>query len=346
MKLLSAILITLCFFATASYSSLRKVQPEKSVTSVPYVTTKKTVAADEFSGNSANGDDKRNYTSGRYGLMIGSTFAGWLHSFSGGEASTDVVTEKTGADQTKQKHIGDVKYSPISFACGSGMSKDFYQWIKDLCENKNSRKDGAVIVTDATFKEKERTAFTKGLLTEVVFPALDASSKDAAKMTIKIKPEVTQHQKNDGMIYTNDPSHKQWNSANFRLKINGLDHACMKVSKIDAITIKQKTISGSSGERMPANVEVSNLVITLPESEAQDFMQWQTDIVKQKNNGPKKDGTLEYLDKDAQTTLFTLNFRNLGIFKITPVKSATGAKWITVEMYNESIKFDAPGAGW
>jgi hypothetical protein len=35
------------------------------------------------------------------------------------------------------------------------------------------------------------TLFARGLITEIGFPALDASSKDAAKMTLRFQPETT-----------------------------------------------------------------------------------------------------------------------------------------------------------
>src|SRR5205085_9115636 len=110
------------------------------------------------------------------------------------------------------------------------------------------------------------------------FPALDAASKDAAKMTIKIDTGHGQevHPKDGGMVQGGQPLSKQkmWLPSNFRLRIDGLEEPCTRVNKVEAIVVRQ---GGST----------PNLVITLPESHAALFHKWHEEFVLRGAASPK-----------------------------------------------------------
>jgi phage tail-like protein len=299
--------------------------------------------------------DKRGYVAGKYGVELDGIMAGWVWSAEGGHATSDVVAEKLGPDHIIKKHIAGVKYEDISIQCGTGMSKGFYEWIKASFDHKYERKNGAIIAADYNYKEHSRLTFNMGLITEIGFPALDAASKDAAKMTIKVSPEYTRQSTTTGGPsisgkYAIDPGkQKKWLPANFRLKIDGLEEPCSRVNKIEAITVKQKVVENPVGElrdyeKEPAHLEVPNLVITFPESHAKPFYDWHDDFVIKGNNGDDKEksGTLEYLTPNLQEVLFTLTFKHLGIFKLTPEKVEAGnenIRRVKAEMYCENMQF-------
>jgi phage tail-like protein len=302
---------------------------------------------------------KRGYVAGKYAIELDSIEAGWVSSVEGGHATSDVVVEKLGPDHIQKKHIAGVKYEDITVNCGTGMSKGFYNWIKDSFDHKYSRKNGAVISCDYNYKEHSRLTFSNALITEVGFPALDASSKDAAKMSIKLAPEYTRMTTStdgpsvSGGKYKSDQSvQKKWLPSNFRLKIDGLD--CTKVNKIEAITVKQKVVENAVGEsrdyeREPAHLEIPNLVVTLAESHGKEFYQWHEDFVIKGNNGDDKEkgGSLEFLAPNLSDVLFTITFEHLGIFKLTPEKVEAGSeniRRIKAEMYCEDMKFDYKAA--
>src|SRR5258706_3586664 len=118
------------------------------------------------------------------------------------------------------------------------MSRAFYQWIRESWDQRSPRKNGAVIAGDYDYKEHSRLEFSNGLITEVGFPACDGASKDAAKMTVKLGPELIRIVAGSGKPLPGAKVQKKWLPANFRLEIAGLD--CSKVNKVEAITIKQK----------------------------------------------------------------------------------------------------------
>ncbi len=288
-------------------------------------------------------------------MMLDGQHAGWFYSQEGGTAVGQVVLEPPGADLHQRKHIGGVKYEDITVTCGTGMSRQFYQWIKDSFDHKYSRKNGAIIAADFDHKEHSRRNFTDALITETRMPALDAASKDVAFMTITIDPEVTgRSPANAGQPLPAPRTNVQklWTPANFRLRIDGLDDACKKVNKIEALVVKQKVVENPGQVPVePTMLEIPNLVITLPEAEGRrvfpetnNFYEWHEDFVIRGNNGQDKErgGTLEYLTPDLREVLFPLRFYNLGVFKLTPEQEGEGGervRRIKVEMYCEDMRF-------
>jgi T4-like virus tail tube protein gp19 len=296
--------------------------------------------------------DRRGYVAGRYGLEIDNTLVGWVYSEEGGSAAAGVVVERATPDRVQRKHLDAVKYDEITMTMGPSMSKGFYQRLKQLNDTKVGRVNGAVVSADSSYDEMARLTFQNAVVTEIGFPALDAASKDAAKMTVKLAPELTRFTQavkskvGGGAV---PKAEKRWLPSNFRLKIDGLDEACARVSKIDAITITQKVSSSAVGgqrdyQTEATPLEYSNIVVTFPESHAKTFIDWHQSFVVEGRNGQDKEksGTLEYLTPDLQEALFTLTFHNLGIFRLTAEKVEAGGENIRrmkAEMYVEKIDF-------
>ena len=160
----------------------------------------------------------------RCALELGGAFVGDVLSVEGGQAKADVVEEKVGPDHIVHKHIAGVKYEDITITCGTGMSKAFYEFIKSTLAASPAPKDGSIKLLDFDNNVVSEMDFTHGLLSEVGFPALDASSKDAAKLSIKISPEYTRSVKGSGKLPPAKAGQlKRWMSANFRLAIAGVD---------------------------------------------------------------------------------------------------------------------------
>jgi phage tail-like protein len=302
----------------------------------------------------------RGFGISKYGIELQHTMAGFVKEVSGGDATADVVAEKLGSDHLTRKHLGPLKYEEINFKCGTGMSSQLYEWIKtgfNQTSHTRGREDGAILFADFDNTEVSRLTWQFGLITEFGMPALDASSKDSAMMTLKFAPETTRKTWAGGgkLSFPADAAkQKKWLPSNFRIRIDGLEIGCAKVNKIEALTVKQKVTENAVGEhrdyqKEPTSVEIPNLVLTLAESHADEFYRWHEDFVIKGNNGQdrEKGGTLEYLTPNLQEVLFTLTFSNLGVFKVTPDKveaSAEPIRRLKVEMYCEDIKFDFSGA--
>jgi hypothetical protein len=285
-------------------------------------------------------------TPGKYGLEIAGSFAGWLVSAEGGQAFADVIQEPAGPDLIVRKHIGKPKYEDITLTFGTGMSKGFWEWVKATFDHKPARQNGALLAADFNNKPMERLNFQNALITEIGFPVLDASSKDAAKMTVRFAPERTQRAPGAGAAPAGANVQKKWLSSNFRLQIDGLD--CTRVNKINALVVNQAITENTVGEAQRAlesgKLEIPNLAITLPQAQADDFYNWHEDFVIKGNNGAtkEKNGTLMFLPPDMTEALFTLNLLHLGIFRLALEETEAagdGIRRLKAEMYCEEMKF-------
>jgi hypothetical protein len=289
----------------------------------------------------------RNFASEDYFLELGGLPAGRLDSFQGGDGVGLVVEEKLGADSIIHKHIAGLSYEDITATCGPSMSSEFYAYIKATLNRKFDMKDGAIKTLDSNLKAIPEMQFFHGRITEIDFPALDAASKDAAKLTIKIKPEYTRTTTTGSAVPAPSPS-KRWLASNFSLAIPGLD--CTHVTQIDALTIQLKNVDSLIGDPRthldPPYLDIPNLVVTLPESHAQSFRDWHKEFVVDGNNGAgkEKSGTLAFLTEDLKGPFFTLNLKGLGIFRMTrlPAGGSDNVSHVKVEMYCESIDLTLP----
>ncbi len=292
-------------------------------------------------------------STGTIGLELDKKSVGFVSFAAGGNATSDVVTEKIGADHIAHKHLAGVKYEDITINVGTGMDKAFYSWVAATSAVKFARHSGAIVAADTNFKIRTRIEFSNALITEIGMPALDAAAKDAAKMTIKFAPEFTRRVKGGGTLKGSFSAVQQkWNVSNFKLHIDGVDTSF--VSKIDALVIKANITENPVGDQRDyqkeaTSVEVPNIKLTVAESHADDFFKWHEDFVIKGNNSSEseKTGSLSYLTQDLKTELFRLDFHGLGIFALDPdpyTAHADNIRRVTAQIYCESITFSAPSA--
>jgi hypothetical protein len=297
----------------------------------------------------------RPYPAGRPALELDGVHAGFLSSAAGGDAVGEVVSEQLGADGVIRKHLAGIRYTDVVLQCGPGMGGAFFDWLSLTTSQKHQRRDGAVLETDFDGKERSRLAFTQALVTSIGFPALDAGSKDAAKLTVSLAPEQTHRTAGSGAPIEPETVavQKTWLSANFRLAIDGLE--CKQVASVAPITITTALAEQAVGElrdyrREPAHLDVSDLVVTLAEPAAETWNAWFESFVI-KGGDHEKTGTLECLAPDLKTVLFTLGFAGLGIYRLHRPGQQRGADSVarvTAFLYCEQVRFTAgavkPGA--
>ena len=284
----------------------------------------------------------RAFSAGKFGLELDGAFQGFLVSTVGGEAFAEVI--EVGA----LKHPGLPQYEDITVEFDFSMASSTFDWMKACMDGSPLRKSGALISADFNFKELSRLDFSDALISEIGFPALDAASKDAGRLSLEFSPDSTRRKPGGGAaVAAAVKAQKKWLPANFRLKIDGLEAACTKVNKIEALVVKQKFLVNSDGGRQPGRLEYPNLVVTLAESAAGPFFDWAESFIIQGANGQKdeKSGSIDFLTLDLKTVLATLTFSNLGIFRCAPEKAEAGVESIRrvkAEMYCESMTFSMP----
>lgn len=267
----------------------------------------------------------------RYAIDIGGVPAGWLVSATGGHATTDVATNRN--DGIKKQPV--VQYGDIATVVGSDASRTVLAVIKDTLDLKSKRYTGSITSIDAAGNATSVLDFGNAVVSEIGFPAFDAASKNEVTLTLKYSPEYTRYKKGSGKVQSAAPvgsKVKPWVASNFRLTIDGVD--CSKVTKVGAITVKQKA----------GGLQVSNLTITLAESDAKPFIDWQRAAAVAGGDPQKsqKNGSLAVVSADGKQVLLMLSFHGLGIFKLAADKAEANddkIKRMTAELVVERMEF-------
>jgi phage tail-like protein len=221
---------------------------------------------------------ERAYVASKFVFELdGDGVMGFLNSAEGGGLKTDVVDYKQGAFQDVWRQIGRPKFEDITIKVGMAMSQSFYGWVTEFFNRKLTRKNGAIILADFNYKERARRSFMDALISEVQIPTLDASSKEAMFITIKLAPEAMTYETiAAGKKIANAErkvGNKSWHSANFAFSIDGYGDEFRRVTKVDGFSIKQQILEYPSGHRrtpirVPGRLEYPNLTVYIPSVDA------------------------------------------------------------------------------
>jgi hypothetical protein len=292
-----------------------------------------------------------------YWLEFAGALAGHMLNASGGTPFAEVIEERFGPDRIVRKHITNLHYNDIKVSFGPNTNKRLLEWIEGSVKGKLAkdqiRQNGALLRFDFNQKEVARLEFQNAIFTELTIPAVDASSKQHVLFELAMTPESTKRVPPKETKLPQQPSKRDsYLAAHFKIDIPPFTEECSRVTKVDAITIKQKVARDRLAEERehavePGSLEYSHLAISLPESRADRFYKWFEDFVIKGNNGQdmEKNGKLEFLSQDLKKVLFTLNLNYMGIFKIEPVREdEPELRRVKVEMYVQELelKFAQP----
>lgn len=269
---------------------------------------------------------KRSYVGGRFGLELDGGFCGLINGFEGGNYAADIATSTVGTDRFLRKILGTVRVEPLTIETGFEMAKPFYDWIGRTMNGEGARKNGAIIEMDQGFNVISRRSFTNMIISEVEFPALNASEKNAVGLTVTIVPEQVKLEAASGKLPQGTgtkPVQKAATASNYRLNIQGLEQVTQRANSVNAFSFKQKIVSQTVGQSrfaqvLPAGAEFTNLSFSVAEANAGPLYAWFDDFVLKGNNAVVKErqGVLEYLGPDMKLVLATVQFIGLGIIRL------------------------------
>lgn len=257
--------------------------------------------------------------------LDGTDDASFVNTVAGGELKANNYTQKIGATPYVQKSNTTVEVEPFTAELGVAVSKPILDWFNQSCQGKYSRRDGAWVIANERFEIEMVRNFYNALLVEATLPAMDASADKPAWLKIKIHPEFTKDEiesKGNKIRGKFSPKQMLWSPTNFRLNLDNsaLNDACMHVTKVDELTVKQNVKSLWTGaERFPqvepTGIEFPNVSFHLPAAFAEPFQNWHKKMVVdgQTINKGKVSGSLEYLDHETRTTLLELDLHDMGI---------------------------------
>lgn len=269
-------------------------------------------------------------------LELDGATAGVPRSAAGGDAVADVVVEPAEPDGIRHKHLGAVRYTDIVLTCGTNMEKPFWSWLADTVAGKSSPREGAIRMLDFDRKEREVARFTNALVTEIGFPALDAASKDAFLLTVRITAERVQRQRGSGASEAGTVKSKQAVVSNFRVSLDGLN--LDNVARVGPLTLRRPLAEAA---------EIPDLELTLSEAGSESIVDWHRTFVIDGNNSERdeKSGSIALLDPALRETLLQVDLSGVGIFALARTAAAGGTdaiSRITTRMYCEGMRLIPP----
>lgn len=296
--------------------------------------------------------DKPNrvYASAHFALELdGSPDLGLFRSLEGGGLKADVMTYQYGHGNERWRLLGKPKYEDVKIQVGMAMSAPFYDWISEFFAGRAVRRNGAILAADFDYIERARREFAEAMIKEITFPALSASDKNAASMTVAMAIERMVFAKGSGQALPAPKgfdAQKRWAACHFRFSIDGFDDACRRVSKVESFTIKQTVIEHHVGGqrepiKVPSRVEFPNLSFSVPEADAHPFFEHVTARISGGERSGGLGGQLDVLDA-AGKTLATVSFTGADIVSVTPGKSDGSSdeiKQVKVELMTEGMAF-------
>jgi len=300
------------------------------------------------------GRNLRPFTGGQFALELDGSTVGFLNSIDGGHFKSEEVKNMSGRDNyLTTKFPGKPKYEDITIQVGMANSPDFWGWIKSTVKDKPERRNGAIVVYDFKHRERQRRSFYNALVSEVGFPALDASAKTAAMLTVKISPERMRMEEpqgtRGGVSYGQNELAKQklWLCNNFNFSLDRFKgDVSLRNAKIEAFAIKQGIMLNPIGRHLDthkyaARMEKPTLQISLPQSDVKLWMEWYDKCVHHGNYiGELTNGFITYYASDQKTELMTLNLENVGITSIEFDKLEAhkeGVAKVKVSLYVETM---------
>src|SRR4051794_35822301 len=165
------------------------------------------------------------YTSSRYFVELDGKPVGYVVDASGGEPIAAVTEAAPDASGVIAKQLGEVGYEPIVLHVSTGAAKELYDWIAAVPARKQTPHDGALVLLDYNNLELARLAWTDGLISDLVFPPADASSKDPVAIAVTIQPRSTSYQRSAGATHPSFSSVQGkggFRSSSYRVSISGL----------------------------------------------------------------------------------------------------------------------------
>ncbi len=247
-------------------------------------------------------------------LELNGTIVGSVRSFVGGNPHGVVVDEPPDpGDGLIRKHLEGVQYERITLQCGLGMAPAFYDWLSAFVHGTETGMNGNVIVTDGNLHRKSRLQFTDAFVTEVAFPALDASSQASVGLTVELLPTSSSLHTASGTLSATPSNQSSWHSARFVLDLTAADGSI--VSKVDAFSVRQPLFDSAGTKFTLPRPVVSDLGFTMAQSQAATWSAWFDDFVVQ-GSGNEAGGTLRVKNANQTTVLAEIAFQNLGIFRL------------------------------
>jgi len=259
----------------------------------------------------------------------------------GGGTAVGIVTSTPSADGQHDKRLSGVNYEDIIIEVSpTALPKS----LADVLSGKYVPLSGSLRFGSFDYKTVRRLSFQNAMISSVRFPALDAASKEAARVEFTLSPESTKEEAVKGEDMKGAASSKQKSAMVnfFRVQLGELP--ANRVSKVTPIELRAESReAGASKQRgdskEPAGFEIPNIKLTISAVDAEPWRKWHHDsVISGKTD--EKTMVVELVDATMKDVLLGLELTGVGIVAVRdePQESVDKIARIEVEVYAEGLR--------
>jgi hypothetical protein len=273
-----------------------------------------------------------------------------IKKVAGGNMKAETVTMNLGTDKKPIHTISNVTSDELTAEIGFSMGGSMLQWFNAFMDNDVMEKQGSIQFGNQKQQVTSIIDARDLWLTEISFPACDASSKDSAFIEFKCRGEEYTRKAGDNaaMQASTNFDQKGFMAANFSLSVGDLD--CSKVKKTGKITCKMKLQQNPVGsqrimELVPTVCELGDFEVTIDRVTEASWVQYYEDFVIKGNCGQSNmvNATLEYKTQNLEKTLATIEMTGMSPFELKHAdveaqKDAVGELTIKFKVEDYTIK--------
>ncbi len=286
-------------------------------------------------------------------LSVDGTACGAWLDWQGGEAVGEVAVENAAAGAAPKKHIRNFYYAPVSVTLRQPLAAPLITLINDFLGNRATPHAITIAELDLSGKiSPSSIEVGSATLTEVNFCGLDATSKVHAEVTLVFEGTVRASPAVGTTPTLSTGPTKTVYASHFSLRLAGTSPAA--VGAISAFSAK-RSLSADPFDRSRAAghlspLVLSNLVVTLSETQAATWKTWADDFYINGNraDSDEKSATLDLLGPSRTTTEFSFQFSHVGIVRLSRVPAPSGRETVRkleAELYYEALALGAAAPG-
>jgi phage tail-like protein len=248
---------------------------------------------------------KKGFTPGHYALDVDGKVWAMIKSCELPGIEGDVAEYQLATDNFATKAVTNFKYSAAKLEISLAQGKDLWTWLESAINKQSRFAQCAVILADADLNAMNRVDMEDVYITELGFPAFDASSKELASISVSLRPTRVRFSDASGKIQGNAGTGKlkNYGTNNFELQLGSFDPG--KVKKVDAFKFENKVTENWLGkfnepELLHTKLTRGDLTVEWSGDYAMELQKYADSLFRGggRGQGAELDGTLSFLKND------------------------------------------------
>ena len=259
-------------------------------------------------------------TAGSPAIELNGLFAGLARSLQMPGYRVEQVVVPSGPGKAARL-AANISISAMAARIDLGEPGPLLEWALSLARGNPLATDGAALVLDANRKVQRRVEWSDGLITELLLPTLDASSKEGFSLNLRWQPSSVSYAKPSAeRLVLPVSKRKPILLSNFR--VVGLPFDASFVTQVALPTVTGKLVTEQTGQqRLPSRhysvIDLGELRLELAARSRDEALAWVQKLVADGRIADSEYLTLqiELLDPALKTVLATLTLAGCGLLR-------------------------------